>query len=123
MNRSCLLLPAVLLLSASKNANAQSPPAKNLPKFMGREVTIIEPELEDEFFPKGPASVCVEEPPQRQCYTAPRDFGRDPTVTVVEVEKDLPALFFSAASGGVSGFGIHFALLRPGTGKDLENLF
>jgi len=112
-----------LLLLASKNADAQSTTAKPLPKFMGRAVTITEPELEDEFFPKGPASICVEGPPQRQCYTAPRDFGRGPTVTVVQVEKDLPALFFSAASGGVSGFGIHFALLRPGIGKDMENLF
>jgi hypothetical protein len=39
------------------------------------------------------------------------------------VKKDMPALLFSAASGGVSGFRIHFALLRPGTGKDLEELF
>ncbi|HWC98897.1 MAG TPA: hypothetical protein VG456_19185 [Candidatus Sulfopaludibacter sp.] len=36
---------------------------------------------------------------------------------------NLPALFFSAASGGVSGWTIHFALLRPGTRNDLENLF
>lgn len=36
--------------------------------------------------------------------------------------KDMSALFFSAASGGVSGWGIHFALLRPGAGNDLENL-
>jgi hypothetical protein len=35
----------------------------------------------------------------------------------------MPALLFSAATGGVSGWTIHFALLRPGTGKDLEDLF
>jgi len=44
-------------------------------------------------------------------------------VDVIQLDKETPALFFSAASGGVSGFGIHFALLRPGNGKDLENLF
>ncbi|MBZ5634443.1 MAG: hypothetical protein LAO55_15075 [Acidobacteriia bacterium] len=91
---------------------------------MGREVTITEPALDaDGFFPKGPASVCIEGPPQRQCYTAPKDFGRDPQVTLIQVEKDMPALLFSAASGGVSGFGINFALLRPGKGNNLENLF
>ena len=90
---------------------------------MGREVTIAEPELdEDGFQPKGPASVCVEGP-QQQCYTAPKTFGRFPSVNVVQVEKNVPALLFSAASGGVSGWTIHFALLRAGTGKDLEDLF
>jgi hypothetical protein len=51
----------------------------------------------------------------------PRTFGRNPTAAVVEVKKGEPALFFSAASGGVSGFTIHFALLRP-AGKALKNL-
>jgi len=90
---------------------------------MGREVTITEPELEDEFFPKGPASICVDGPPQRQCYTAPEGFGREPSVTLVQVGKNTPALLFSTESGGVSGFSIHFALLRPGTGKELDDLF
>ena len=89
---------------------------------MGRDITIVEPELDDDgFFPKGPASVCVEGP-QRQCYTAPKDFARVPTVTVVQMEKDAPALLFSAASGEISGWQIHFALLGIGTGKNLENL-
>jgi hypothetical protein len=95
-----------------------------LSDFMGRAVTIAEPECDpDGFFPKGPASVCLEAPPQRQCYTAPEHFGRIPSVTTVQLDKSTPAILFSAASGGVSGWGIHFALLRPGTGKDLENLF
>jgi hypothetical protein len=89
---------------------------------MGREVTIIAPELEEDgFFPKGPASVCVEGP-QRQCYTAPKDFGNSPAVTVVQVEKDMPALLFSAATGGVSGFQIHFALLLHWTRKRFAEL-
>jgi hypothetical protein len=91
---------------------------------MGREVTIITPELDaDGFFPKGPASICVEGPPQRLCYTQPENYGRSPEVAMIQVEKDMPALFFSAASGGVSGWGIHFSLLHPGMGKDLEDLF
>ena len=112
-----LLVSVVLLFLGSNNAGAQSAPRQGLPKFLGREVTITEPELDaDGFFPKGPASICIEGPPQRLCYTAPQDFGRDPDVTLVQIEKTMPALLFSAASGGVSGFGVHFALLRPGAG-------
>ena len=114
-----MILPLLVVLTI---ANAQSKRTASL-KFMGREVTITEPEVEDDFFPKGPATVCIEGPPQRQCYTAPDTFGRSPTVTLIQVEKDLPALLFSADSGGVSGSTIHFALLRPGDRKDLENLF
>jgi hypothetical protein len=97
--------------------------AQTLPKFMGREVTIIKPELEDGLFPKGPATVCIEGPPRRQCYTAPKDFGRDPEIHVMQLDKDTSALFFSAASGGVSGWQVHFALLRPGTEKELWDSF
>jgi len=39
------------------------------------------------------------------------------------LKKDLPALLFSAESGGVSGWTIHFALLRPGKGTNLQDLF
>lgn len=118
-----LIILAVLLFMGSKNVTAQSPQHNKEPlKFMGREVTILEPE-HDDFFPKGPASVCIEGPPQRQCYTAPQASGNRPTATVIQLEKDVPALLFSAASGGVSGWEIHFALLRPGTGKNLLDLF
>jgi hypothetical protein len=112
-----------LLLTVRTSAQA-APSSQKLPKFMGREVTVTESELgSDGYYPKGPASVCVERPPQRQCYTAPQNFGRSPKVEVIEVQKDEPALFFSAKSGGVSGFTIHFALLQPGDGKDLVDLF
>jgi hypothetical protein len=112
------------LLSLGVNAGAQSAARDgDTLKFMGREVTITEPERDtDGFFPKGPASVCLEGPPQRRCYTAPSDFGNEPSVAVVQLE-DMPALLFSAAGGGVSGWAIYFALLRPGTGKNLQNLF
>lgn len=119
-----LLIPVFLLFLGSKGAGAQSAPGQGLPKFMGRDVTITTPELDaDGYFPKGPASICLEGSPQQQCYTAPKEFGRDPNVALVQVEKNVPALLFSGESGGVSGWGIHFALLHPGTGKDLENLF
>jgi len=117
-------LLTLFLFLASEGLNAQ--PAlhdQHLPSFMGRAVSVVEPKLDpDGFFPEGPASVCVEFLPQRQCYTAPKDFGRNPAVTVVQLEKNAPALFFSAVSGGVSGFEIHFALLQPGRAKDLEDI-
>lgn len=95
-----------------------------IPKYMGRQVTVTDPGTDaDGFFPKGPASICIEGPPQRQCYTMPNNFGRFPSAEPIQVRKDMPALFFSAASGGVSGFEIHFALLQPGPGKNLEDLF
>ena len=110
------------LFLACGSTIAQQPVARTLPRFEGRAVTVTVPETDtDGFYPKGPASICVEAPPERQCYTAPKDFGRLPTVTVIEVKKGEPAIFFSAASGGVSGFTIHFALLRPSNMK-LENL-
>jgi hypothetical protein len=114
-----LILIAVLLLFASEEAAAQA-----LPKFMGRKIRITTPKTDaDGFFPEGPASVCIEAPPRRQCYTAPEDFGGGPSVAVVRIKKHLPALFFSAASGGVSQVAIHFALLRPGAKNDLDDLF
>ena len=46
---------------------------------MGREVTLVEPETDaDGFFPKGPASICIEGPPQRQCYTATEGIRKEP---------------------------------------------
>jgi len=86
--------------------------------FMGRQVTIIEPQHTDDGFPKGPASICLEGSPKRQCYTAPNDFGNNPKVTAVQLRKDLPALLFLAETGGVSGWSVHFALLGP----NLENM-
>jgi hypothetical protein len=113
------LITPIFLFWVSTNLNAQA-----IPKlFMGRKITITEPKTDaDGFFPLGPASVCLEGPPQRQCYTAPEDFGRVPSVTVVQMTKNMPGLFFSAASGGVSGWRVHFALLRPGMSKDLEDV-
>lgn len=117
-----LIIPALLLLLCSRTANAQPVHhTQDLPTFMGRQVTIMKPEVEDGF-PKGPATICVEGPPQQQCYTAPQDFGNDPRVEPVQLAKDTPALLFSASSGGVSGWEIHFALLVPDSAKELQDL-
>ncbi|MEO8028724.1 MAG: hypothetical protein ABI823_19745 [Bryobacteraceae bacterium] len=98
--------------------------AQPLPQFMGRRVTIDKPAVDDSgMFPEGSATVCVEGPPQRQCFKFPDEIGLDATARIVQVRKGFPALFFSARSGGVSGWRVMFALLRPGQGKELENLF
>jgi len=91
---------------------------------MGRTITITKPGYEDaeHMFPKGPATLCLAGAPW-QCYTAPEKFGGNPEVSVVQIDKNTPTIFFSAESGGTSGWQIHFALLRPGTGKELQNLF
>jgi hypothetical protein len=91
-------------------------------KFEGRTVTVTAAEIEDELFPKGPASVCIEGPPRRQCYTAPKEYGRAPEVELVRLDRRKTALLFSADSGGVSGWSIHYAILRPGEGDKLEDI-
>jgi hypothetical protein len=96
---------------------------ENLRSLWDAKVTVIEPESTEDGFPKGPASICIAGPPQRQCYTAPKAFGNNPTIAIVQLAEEMPALFFSAESGGVSGWQVDFALLRPRTGKVLENLF
>jgi hypothetical protein len=79
-----------LLLAVGASAQP-GPSGQKLSKFMGREVTVTS------LFPTGPASVCIEGPPQRPCYTAPKDFGGSPTVELIQVATDKPALLFSAA--------------------------
>ncbi len=117
----CFFVALMLAAGLVAQSGVGPPPPKF---FVGRPITVTEPKLEaDGFFPLGPASICVEGAPLRQCYTAPEDFGRFPKVELVQLDKETPALLFSAASGGVSGWEIHYALLRPSSGKELENLF
>src|SRR5215469_9312562 len=55
-------------------------------KFEGRAVTVTIPKTDKGgFFPEGPSTVCIEGP--HQCYTAPRDYGIDPRVEIVELTK------------------------------------
>ena len=89
---------------------------------MGRNVASIEPARDENRFSRAPASVCVEGPPQRQCYRAPEAFGNSPAASVVQLRKDMPALLFSADSNGVSGWQIHLALLRPDQRSRLDDL-
>jgi hypothetical protein len=82
--------------------------------YLGRQVTVVDPGTEDEdgFYPKGEAKVCVQGQPEEDCYTAPKGVGRTPSLSVIQLHKGESALFFEAASGGVSGFALHFAVLE-----------
>lgn len=101
--------------------------------YQGRQVTVLAPATldPDGLFPDGEARVCVQGQQEKDCYTAPKGFGRAPSLSVVELRKGEPALFFEAARGGVSGFSLHFALLEfcnqvqfPGCAVgQLKNLF
>jgi hypothetical protein len=117
------MMPGRLLFTAIL-AFAVPLPAQNALNFLGRTVKIIDPGTDaDGFQPKGPASVCLEGAPPRQCYQAPEGIGRVPEASVVQLAKGETALLFSAASGGVSGWAVHFALLRPGSHGELDDLF
>jgi hypothetical protein len=99
--------------------------AQTVHQYMGREVVVYPPPGEDDgsgASPPAPAKVCVEGPPQEQCYSTPKGFGWNPGVEVVQFAQDKSALFFGAWTGGVSGRGAHYALLVPGAGKTLENI-
>ena len=81
--------------------------------FQGRRVTLVDPGVDASgFVPKGEAMVCVQGQPEKDCYIAPKGVGRAPRLSVIELRKGEPALFFEAATEGVSGFGRHFALLE-----------
>jgi len=113
----------LLIFGLRDNACAQQLPAS--PKYLGHIVKVRIPEQEGDGSPKGSASVCLELESNSQCYKAPKDFANNPSVTIVQLTADETAILFSAESGGigVSHWSIHFALLRPGNGKNLDNLF
>ncbi len=79
--------------------------------------------INDGFDAKGEASICLEAPPLRQCYTAPAGHGRSPAASVIQVDSTTAAILFTVASGGVSSVNIAIALLVPGKGASLEDLF
>ncbi len=89
-------------------------------RFMGRTVTVTEGSATGKT-PR-PASLCWEGRP-RQCFTGPDYATSIPNATVVQIERGTSAILFEAAALGTSGATIHFALLRPGLGKDLEDMF
>ena len=108
----------IIFLFLALYANAQTDPQM----FEGRKVTVINAHKDEYGFPKGPVKICIELP-QRRCYTPPDKFRANPKISIIQVNRDLSALLFSAESIGGSGFQIHYALLRPGRGKDLDDLF
>jgi hypothetical protein len=72
------IIAALSLFLGSKDLGAQ-PVRGKVPKLMGHAVTIAEPKRDAYGEREGPASVCVEFVPQRQCYMAPKEFGNYPS--------------------------------------------
>lgn len=114
---------ALLFLQAFPTAAQSGEDEHRATRFLGRDVKVTEPPHDDFGFGESPASVCLEAPPLPQCYTAPKNFTRVEALEVVQVKPDFRALLFSTSSGGVSGWSIGFALLRPGSGGGLDDLF
>jgi hypothetical protein len=104
----------LLLLAISIGVVAQTEPRQEtVLTFKGWPVVIFHPKQLDEFFRDGPAKICLEQEARPKCYTAPEDFGRYAKVELVALDGQSEALLLSVASGGVSGFRIHLALLQP----------
>lgn len=116
-----LLRQLAALVFVVSSVFAQSPQ-----KFMGRAVTITgatyDPDDPEHFYPKGPAKICLEGSP-RQCYSTDDGYGGDPEARPLQIDKATAALLLSSVSGGVSQRVIRFALLRPSSRDELENLF
>jgi hypothetical protein len=91
-------------------------------KFQGENVVLTEVKADNSGV-QAPASICVEWPEQRQCYTTPQGYGRAPSASKVQVSKELEAMLFSVATSGTNDYGIHFALLTKGGGRELQDLF
>jgi hypothetical protein len=113
----------LLLLAISIGAIAQTEPRQEVVlTFKGRPVVIFHPKQLDELFPAGPVKICLQQEPLPKCYTAPEDFGRYAKVESVSLDGESEAMLLSVASGGVSGFRIHLALLQPDESENLKNL-
>ena len=117
------MLVAASLISAHA-ALAQSTKAADVTKFMGRAVVLTAPKPDPATLNlKDFASVCLEGPPERQCYSAPEAFWDSPQVSLVDLGEGTSALLFSAQTRGISGWQTQLALLRPGASKDLDDMF
>jgi len=112
----------VFLFLCWRETNAQPAASSQSINFMGREVTIMKPDLDESgLLPKGQASVCLEAPPRRSVLYRTEGFRKKPYGRGHPVGQGYLSPLLLSREGGVSGWAIHFALLRPGTGKDLEN--
>lgn len=113
----------LLLISIAGGVEAQSEARQEtVLEFKHRPVVIYHPKQLDEFSSEGPAKVCLQEEPRPKCYTAPEGFGRFAKLDRVDLDGHSEALLFSAASGGVTGYAIHLALLQPDETERLKNL-
>jgi hypothetical protein len=117
--------PIALLLLLMSSGVAQQ---QNWPKtFVGRRVMVTKPQVGGDGEPLGPAVICLFDVSGQQCYTPPEHdvpFGLNPEATAVRLTNNIDGLLFTAeASAGGSGSSNILALLVPGQGARLRNLF
>lgn len=81
--------------------------------YSGRSVEVVDPgTYPGGLFPKAEAKVCVTGQQAKNCYTAPKGFGRVPKLSLIDLSKGEQAMFLEVESGGVSGWSLHFAVLK-----------
>jgi hypothetical protein len=104
----------------------QTPAEQVVMEFQGHKVTLMMPSLDANGFAEESAKVCLDATPKLQCYTPPaKDFpiGLSPELTPMDLGRGRSALLFSVLGNwGGPGSVTHLALLRPGSGRDLQSL-
>lgn len=94
--------------------------------FNGQPVTIKGATNDDASMAKTqgpPASLCIGKASSKICYEAPKEYWVAPKAEIVQIDKNSPAILFSAESYGAAGWEIHIALLIQESGNKLVDLF
>jgi len=123
----------LLIALAASGLYGQTPGEQVVTEFMGHQVTLKKPALDDNGFAEESAQVCFDVTSKPQCYTPQHGsgsgwgpdlpIGLSPELTLMDLGQDRSALLFTVfANYGGSGSAFHYALLRPGNGKEIENL-
>ena len=94
--------------------------------FNGQPVTIKGATNDDASMAKThgpPASLCIGKASSKICYEAPKEYWVAPKAEIVQIDKNTPAILFTAESYGVAGWQVHLALLHHEPGQGLTDLF
>ncbi len=121
-----LMTRFLLIALAASGAYGQTPAEQVVMEFQGHQVTLMKPALDDNGFAEDSAQVCFDAASKAKCYAPPAKslpIGQFPELMLMDLGLGRSALLFSvSANYGGSGSSFHIALLRPGSGPDVENL-
>jgi hypothetical protein len=123
----------LLIALAASGVYGQTPAEQVVMEFQGHQVTLMKPALDDNGFAEESAQVCFDVASKSQCYTPQHGSGSGwgpdlpigllPELTPMNLSQGRSALLFTVfANYGGSGSTFHYALLRPGNGREIENL-